>query len=721
MGTAGRGRPEPKSALVSAQMSRMPRSSTRPELALRRALHARGLRYRVHRRDLPGTPDIVLSRARVAVFVDGCFWHGCASHCAVPKNNREWWVAKLVGNAERDRRKDRDLEQLGWLPLHLWEHTPVDEMVEQVLSAWRQRTGRERGTPPDWRPPSNIGDRMTTTLDGVQQPAKGQYGVTLVRGPFVRLPPHPLAVTDESSLRELVAGLEGPLAADLFCGAGGLSHGLTGAGFTVVLGVDIDGEALATHRAHHPGLSTKLDLGDPEIVENVAHLVRDLGVSLVAGGPPCQPFSSAGRSALRDLVRRGARSSRDSRRDLWQSFLRIVSVARPPAVLMENVPEMALDRGMWILRTMVDELEEMGYSVEERLVATADYGVPQMRQRLILVALADGARFEWPAPTTTVSLRAAIGDLPEVEGGWRPANGDDPLDPVASGWTPYGGPATEFQRRMRAAMPAEQADRIYDHITRPVREDDLRAFEQMDPSTRYSDIDPELRRYRDDIFDDKYKRLDWSGLSRTITAHIAKDGYWYIHPEQNRTLTVREAARIQTFPDWFRFSGPPSAAFRQIGNAVPCLLGEELGGAIIGALGRALPEPRTTREIAHRLAEWFLGRDTPSVPWLRATNRWQVIAAELLWARLPRETIDEAWSATRNFARPEDLLDASVVSALLRYARSARARGPGPCRARGRCLVPGPSRGPARRSRVAPTGTRGRSRGRRPRGQGVSG
>ncbi len=143
MGTAGRGRPEPKSALVSAQMSRMPRSSTRPELALRRALHARGLRYRVHRRDLPGTPDIVLSRARVAVFVDGCFWHGCASHCAVPKNNREWWVAKLVGNAERDRRKDRDLEQLGWLPLHLWEHTPVDEMVEQVLSAWRQRTGRE--------------------------------------------------------------------------------------------------------------------------------------------------------------------------------------------------------------------------------------------------------------------------------------------------------------------------------------------------------------------------------------------------------------------------------------------------------------------------------------------------------------------------------------------------------------------------------------------------
>ena len=94
------------------------------------------------------------------------------------------------------------------------------------------------------------------------------------------------------------------------------------------------------------------------------------------------------------------------------------------------------------------------------------------------------------------------------------------------------------------------------------------------PATRYSDLAPELKRYRDDIFDDKYKRLDANDVSRTITAHIAKDGYWYIHPWQDRTLTVREAARLQTFPDHVRFAGPPSAAFRQIGNAVPPLLAE---------------------------------------------------------------------------------------------------------------------------------------------------
>ncbi|MER3453275.1 MAG: very short patch repair endonuclease [Chloroflexota bacterium] len=121
-------------------MSRMPRESTGPELALRRLLHARGLRFRLHRRDLPGTPDIVLPRARIAVFVDGCFWHGCPEHGTLPKHNREWWAAKLAANVERDRRKDEELVALGWLPLHFWEHTPVEEMVDSVVGAWCRRT-----------------------------------------------------------------------------------------------------------------------------------------------------------------------------------------------------------------------------------------------------------------------------------------------------------------------------------------------------------------------------------------------------------------------------------------------------------------------------------------------------------------------------------------------------------------------------------------------------
>ena len=136
---------------------------------------------------------------------------------------------------------------------------------------------------------------------------------------------------------------------------------------------------------------------------------------------------------------------------------------------------------------------------------------------------------------------------------------------------------------------------MFDHITRPVREDDERAFQLMDSTTRYSDLPDDMKRYRDDIFDDKYKRLGENELSRTITAHIAKDGYWYIHPRQNRTLTVREAARLQTFPDRFRFAGPPSAAFRQIGNAVPPAVGEHIGRAIRKAWQTPAPRGRRPR------------------------------------------------------------------------------------------------------------------------------
>lgn len=135
-GRQRRGGPAPKDAGVSQRMTGMPRASTKPEVALRRALHARGLRFRIHRRDLPGTPDIVLPAARLAVFVDGCFWHACPSHGVIPKNNRAWWEDKLARNAERDARKDAELMAMGWTPVHLWEHMPLEDMVEHVVHLW---------------------------------------------------------------------------------------------------------------------------------------------------------------------------------------------------------------------------------------------------------------------------------------------------------------------------------------------------------------------------------------------------------------------------------------------------------------------------------------------------------------------------------------------------------------------------------------------------------
>ena len=175
----------------------------------------------------------------------------------------------------------------------------------------------------------------------------------------------------------------------------------------------------------------------------------------------------------------------------------------------------------------------------------------------------------------------------------------------------------------------------------------------MTHATKYTDLDKEHQRYRGDIFDDKYNRLNENDLSRTITAHIAKDGYWYIHPRQSRTLTVREAARLQTFPDHFRFDGPPSAAFRQIGNAVPPRLGYVLGEAILKSLEQASDAGINTRATSKLLAGWVRRRKRNlAVPWLRASTRWVFVAAEVLLDRASPAIVRSIWPVLRELEHP---------------------------------------------------------------------
>jgi DNA (cytosine-5)-methyltransferase 1 len=488
------------------------------------------------------------------------------------------------------------------------------------------------------------------------------YGVRLERGAVVEMPLHPHSCSSASDLRAIASRLTAdgrPLAADLFCGAGGLTLGLQDAGFEVVVGVDNDSDALATHAAVAPGLHLEWDLGLDERVDELSELLLDIDVSLIAGGPPCQPFSKAGRSLIRDLVRQGRRPPKDQRRDLWLSFLAVIERVRPPAVLMENVPDMALERDMMILRTMVDELERLGYGVEAKVVEAAKYGVPQYRQRLILVALADGGSFRWPhetwgdatAPLET-SLWDAIGDLPDVEPGWR----SGAAEPVA-----YEGPVTPFQHRARSKVNGADGQVVHDHITRSVRDDDLEAFAALTPEMKYSDLPDHLKRYRDDIFDDKYKRLPRYDLSRTITAHIAKDGYWYIHPEYHRTLTIREAARVQTFRDDVRFCGPPTSALRQIGNAVPPLLAEHLGRAVLESIQSERRRPWSTCEVSRTLAKWFRSQGELDVPWLEAPTRWAAIAGELILHRARQEEIVHAWPALETMPDPESTVEGAEL------------------------------------------------------------
>ncbi|TLW92409.1 very short patch repair endonuclease [Saccharomonospora piscinae] len=131
--------PTPLDAATSARLRRQPRSDTKPEAALRRELHRRGLRFRLNHPGLPGRPDIVFTRAKVAVFVDGCFWHRCPEHSTVPRNNRDWWQAKFDRNTARDRAKDAELAALGWRVLHVWEHEATGAAADRVEAAWRHR------------------------------------------------------------------------------------------------------------------------------------------------------------------------------------------------------------------------------------------------------------------------------------------------------------------------------------------------------------------------------------------------------------------------------------------------------------------------------------------------------------------------------------------------------------------------------------------------------
>lgn len=493
-----------------------------------------------------------------------------------------------------------------------------------------------------------------------------RYGVKVARGPNLELPPHNEAC-DLEDLRQYALQSGWPLALDLFCCGGGLSLGLEEAGFRVILGVDRDRNAIITHRAHFGGASLSADMSEPEEIDRITNALDGIPVSLVAGSPPCQPFSRAGSSKLRSLVRNGSRNSEDERRELWRNFVQVVGKLKPPAVLMENVPDMAIGNNAVTFRAIVSALEGLGYRVDSRILASWRYGVPQYRQRLFIIGLQEGISFTWPRPRNhrRPTVRDAISDLRAVEAGQRNVE------------LPSGRALTAFQRRSRRGQPRGRGGKVFDHYTRAVREDDLEAFRLMNSQTRYSELPAHLRRYRSDIFDDKYKRLDWDEPSRTITAHIAHDGYWYIHPEQHRSLTIREAARIQCFPDWYRFAGTPSHALRQIGEAVPPLLAAAVGKAILRALNSNKPARKitSTAKVSALLSRWIDEKPDSELlaPWRRACSIWHVVLGMMLFEKVPPDVARAAWPTYRDrWPDPAAFLSEGLSASQLRANGQAK-------------------------------------------------
>ena len=464
-------------------------------------------------------------------------------------------------------------------------------------------------------------------------------GLPKQRGERIRPPRHPLSPDpdDRDAVQSWLGSRSGPWAVDLFSGAGGLSLGLEEAGFSVVAAADSDPVAMETHAANIHGLTWVGDLSNPhDFLSQLSRWGVDR-VDLLAGGPPCQPFSRAGVPKIGHLVRSGIRRTHDERADLWRSFFAVIDHLHPSAVLFENVPDFATAQGGALLIALADELRERGYAPHVRVLDAWKHGVPQHRSCLFVVGVSSGVNFQWPAESVErPNLWQAIGDLPVVEA--------DTRDEIQ---TYVGHPQSELGHRLRQSLPEEEAQLVRDHITRAVRQDDAEIYRLMEQGDRYLDVPERLRRYRSDIFNDKHFRLPSDGLSRTITAHIAKDGYWYIHPRQDRTLSIREAARIQTFPDRFRFAGHPSNRCRQVGNAVPPMLASVIGSSVLDALngvwsGGSGPAPRHVVEGGFRgdLLAWFrLNRRRFS--WRdRELNPWQVLMLEMCLHRTRAEQVE---------------------------------------------------------------------------------
>jgi DNA (cytosine-5)-methyltransferase 1 len=366
---------------------------------------------------------------------------------------------------------------------------------------------------------------------------------------------------------------------DLFCGAGGFSWGWQRAGFDLLACVDNDTTALRSHELNFGGEAGAIvnrdlsKLSPSSFHEQFIPSRRD--ILAIVGGPPCQGWSRVGRGKIKSLKGKSVDLLRDPRNTLYRRFLRYVDHLRPPLFVMENVPGMASVQGKNIAQKIIDHFTRIGFKASYVAANALWFGVPQDRKRLIFMGVRKDLRLHLEAADlekfaikfrkrfvgmrTTTSVGQAIRDLPHISNGER----EDP-QAYKSRSRHHNG----FLELMREGSNGV----ITDHVCWEQNDQDVRAFKTMRQGQTYVDLDEEFKRYRDDIFTDKYKKLSWSRSAGTVTAHLAKDCYTHIHPAQARTISVREAARLQSFPDSFRFFGNMNARFKQIGNAVPPLM-----------------------------------------------------------------------------------------------------------------------------------------------------
>jgi DNA (cytosine-5)-methyltransferase 1 len=380
-----------------------------------------------------------------------------------------------------------------------------------------------------------------------------------------------------------------PAVLDVFCGAGGMSLGFRNAGCQILGGIDQNRYAVETHHQNFP--ESKLQLPPQDICKlKMPKLGLQPGeVDILIGGPPCQVFSRVGIGKMKNL---GKDVDSDPRNFLYKQFVRFVSYYQPFCFVMENVDNLAkkeetLHQICKALKSRNAKTGNPGYKVDFRVLDASKFGVPQKRLRLFIVGVRADLDLEPVFPQEMrkkpVTVGAAIGDLPELKPLVMPlkAKSSGPKQPDRE-HKYQSSSKNAYQKLMRDQQ--QKGRGVWSHLCRSHNDKDIEIFGMLDQGQKYIDLPEEYRRYRWDIFDDKYKRLRWDEPSWTLTAHMKKDGLAYIHPLQNRSISVREAARIQSFPDDFRFHAPMTRMFELVGNSVPPLLAQSVAEPLVEML-----------------------------------------------------------------------------------------------------------------------------------------
>lgn len=338
-------------------------------------------------------------------------------------------------------------------------------------------------------------------------------------------------------------------AIDLFCGCGGLSYGFEKAGIDILLGIDNDKTALEVFEKNHK--NTKSICGDITQIsyENIKNIIGEQTIDLIIGGPPCQGMSLS-----------GPRKFDDPRNKLYLSYIRLVEEINPKAFVIENVPGLvSLFKGQ-IKDSIISKFEKMGYTVKYKILCAADYGVPQNRKRVIFVGLKNGSfDFDKIKHKDLVTCEMALSDLPPL------------IDELGEEISDYEfNPVNSYQELMRI-----NSDKVHNHVAASHSEKVKKIISLVPDGGNYKDLPEEFINTRN-------FHVAWTRFRSDKPAPTIDTGHrHHFHYKYNRVPTVRECARLQSFPDDFIFKGNKTQQFRQVGNAVPPLMAQAIAEEVV--------------------------------------------------------------------------------------------------------------------------------------------